>query len=101
MPTIEFTLGDTTASVEIRPDHGDPNVVFREGPGQIADAVADQGYRFADRPGISYQELSRACREAPDSDHITLGDLSERVVPVDTAKDDPDPDPDRDGDGDG
>jgi len=98
MPTIEFTLGDTTASVEIWPDHGDPNVVFSEGPGRIADAVADHGYRFADRTGIAYQELSRAYREATDPDHITLGDLSERVVPVDVPKDDPDSDPDH-GDG--
>jgi hypothetical protein len=94
MTTIEFAPDDTTASIEITPDHGDPNAVFRAGPAQIADTVAEHGYRFEDRTGISYQELSRAYRETEKPDHIALGDLSDRIVPVDVQEDDPNPDGD-------
>jgi hypothetical protein len=92
MTTIEFALDETTTSIEITPEDGDPNAVFRTAPDRIAAAATDHGYRFKDDGGITYQELTKAYRETPAPETIALGDLSGRLVPVDVTEEDPDPD---------
>lgn len=82
MTTITFTVDGTEHSVDVAPVHGDPNALFREAPDRVAAAVADLGLTFTAGAAPTYQELSRAARASGDG--IALGDLSDRVEPIES-----------------
>lgn len=83
MTTIQFTIDDTTHSIEITPDHGDPNTLFVNGQSRIVDKIEQLGYAFSDGAAPDYQEFTKAFRATENG--IDLGDLSGRVHPVDVS----------------
>jgi len=77
MFTITFTVDKTEHSIELQPERGDLNELYRSGD-EIVDRIERRGFEFTgDLP--SFQELSRRHRESRDHESLDLGDLSDVV----------------------
>ena len=81
MVTIEFTIDSEGYAIEVTPQMGDLDQLYRC-QDEIRDRVSEAGYEFVDAPP-AYHVIARAHRRSSDDGRIDLGDITGKVDPVD------------------